>query len=187
VDEARGEYQGPSQRLWVNQSLWIYRFEATAFCHILHNGVVEDKVAPASDLSATVPATSIGPVASLFPSSCDYADAHNAANPAGQSAGAINTKEGKSGDRGDVSRETPARSCDNELQGGAQLAVRYYWPERCSAPAQPHFNSALLPQETAGLMKKTRQQPRCPRSCAGLDDWSLSACHLAWGSRRNRS
>jgi hypothetical protein len=65
----------------VNQSSWIYRFEATAFCCILCNAVVEDKATLGSDLSATTPATSILAVTFLLPPIYDYAGAHNALNP----------------------------------------------------------------------------------------------------------
>ena len=65
----------------MNQSSWIYRFEAIAFCHILCNAVVKDKAILASVLSAATPAYSIWAVTSLLPPLYDYAGAHNAVNP----------------------------------------------------------------------------------------------------------
>jgi hypothetical protein len=62
-----------SQRLWVNQTSWIYRSEATASCRILFNAVVENKVTLGSDLSRTTAAYTIWAVTSLLPSIYDYA------------------------------------------------------------------------------------------------------------------
>jgi hypothetical protein len=70
-----------SQRLWVKQTSWIYRLEATASCYILCNGVVENKVTLGSDLSRTTAAYTIWAVTSLLPFIYDYAGAHNAVNP----------------------------------------------------------------------------------------------------------
>ena len=83
MSQARGPKKlVPSRRLWVNQSSRIYRSEATAFCRILRNAVVEDKARLASDLNATTPATSIGAVTSLLPPTYDYAGTRNVVNPA---------------------------------------------------------------------------------------------------------
>ena len=73
----------PSQRLWLNQTSWIYRFQATAFCWILCNAIVQDKpIRRRPNLSATTAAYGIWAVTSLFTSIYDYAGAHNAVNPA---------------------------------------------------------------------------------------------------------
>ena len=65
----------------MKRVLWIYRFEATAFCCILCDAVVEDRATLGSDLSATTAAYSMWAVTSLLPSIYDYAGAHNAINP----------------------------------------------------------------------------------------------------------
>jgi Flp pilus assembly protein CpaB len=66
----------------VNQTSWIYRFEATASCHILCDPVVENKVTLGNDLSRTTAAYTMWAATSLLPSSYDDAGAHNAVNPA---------------------------------------------------------------------------------------------------------
>jgi hypothetical protein len=72
-----------SQKLWMKQILWIYRFQTTAFCCILCDVVLEDTVIRlGQNLSATASAHTMWVVTPLFPSIFDYASAYNAINPA---------------------------------------------------------------------------------------------------------
>ena len=65
----------------MKQISWIYRFEATAFCCILCDAVVEGRATLGSDLSATTAAYSMWAATSLLPSIYDYAGAYKAINP----------------------------------------------------------------------------------------------------------